>query len=172
MDVHYGLGAKGVADVARWHERDRAAAGERGVRFICYWFDERRQRLFCLCEAPEPGALADCHRAAHGNVPDEIIEVQEFSAPEIQHEAGRPLVLDSHQSVKGIKPERIADAIRRHTAVGAAHGVRWLKAWYDEDSGRLFCLSEAPSAEAHIAVHKEAAGMLVDEIAEVTEGPS
>ena len=35
---------------------------------------------------------------------------------------------------------------------------------------RLFCLCEAPSAEAAEAVHREAHGLVADEIVEVKEG--
>jgi hypothetical protein len=42
--------------------------------------------------------------------------------------------------------------------------------WYDEGTGRVFCLCEAPSKEAAEAVHREAHGLLADEITEVKEG--
>jgi hypothetical protein len=48
--------------------------------------------------------------------------------------------------------------------------VKYLKYWYDEGSGRVFCLSEAPSKEAAEAVHREAHGLVADEIVEVKEG--
>ncbi|HUR69423.1 MAG TPA: nickel-binding protein [Candidatus Thermoplasmatota archaeon] len=41
--------------------------------------------------------------------------------------------------------------------------------WLDEKSGRVWCLSEAPNAEAAKAVHKEA-GHPTDEIYMVHEG--
>ena len=36
--------------------------------------------------------------------------------------------------------------------------------------GEVFCLFDAPSAEAAEAVHREAHGLLADEIVEVEEG--
>jgi hypothetical protein len=48
--------------------------------------------------------------------------------------------------------------------------VRYLKDWFDSASGKVFCLVEAPSAQAAIGVHREAHGMLPDEIFEVEEG--
>ena len=42
--------------------------------------------------------------------------------------------------------------------------------WYDEGSGKVFCLCEAPSKEAAEAVHREAHGEVADEITEVREG--
>jgi hypothetical protein len=45
-----------------------------------------------------------------------------------------------------------------------------LKYWYDEGSGRVFCLVNAPNKEAAVSVHREAHGLLADEIIEVKEG--
>jgi hypothetical protein len=48
--------------------------------------------------------------------------------------------------------------------------VKYHKYWFDETSGKVFCLVEAPSKEAAEAVHREAHGLLADEITEVKEG--
>ena len=40
----------------------------------------------------------------------------------------------------------------------------------DEAAGRIFCLVEAPDADAAHAVHREAHGLVADEIYAVTEG--
>jgi hypothetical protein len=50
------------------------------------------------------------------------------------------------------------------------HGVKYLRYWFDEGTGKVFCLVEAPSKEAAEAVHREAHGSLADEIVEVKEG--
>ena len=52
-------------------------------------------------------------------------------------------------------------------------GQAWAKAlkyWFNEEKGEVFCLVDAPSAEAADAVHKEAHGLGADEITEVKEG--
>lgn len=41
--------------------------------------------------------------------------------------------------------------------------------WTDAEAGKLFCLLEAPSAEAAAAVHLEAYGLLVERFYEVQE---
>ena len=41
--------------------------------------------------------------------------------------------------------------------------------WVDEKAGKIFCLVAAPSAEAANAVHREAHGLVADEIFEVSE---
>jgi hypothetical protein len=40
----------------------------------------------------------------------------------------------------------------------------------DEGKGEIFCLVEAPDAEAAITVHREAHGLVADEIYQVQEG--
>jgi hypothetical protein len=48
--------------------------------------------------------------------------------------------------------------------------VRYLKYWFNEKTGEVFCLAEAPDKEAAEAVHREAHGLMADEITEVEEG--
>jgi hypothetical protein len=48
--------------------------------------------------------------------------------------------------------------------------VKYLRYWYDTVSGRVYCLVEAPNKEAAEAVHREAHGLVADEITEVAEG--
>ena len=80
-----------------------------------------------------------------------------------------PLYMDIH-NVELIDPAALAAAHERDLEVQEKHGVKYLKYWYDLKTGRAFCLFEAPSKEAAEAVHREAHGMVADEIIEVTEG--
>jgi hypothetical protein len=66
-------------------------------------------------------------------------------------------------------PEQLAELHAMDLAIQHQHGVRYLKYWYDPASGRVFCLSEAPSKEAALAVHRESHGQMPDEIFEVQE---
>jgi hypothetical protein len=50
------------------------------------------------------------------------------------------------------------------------YGVRYLRYWVDEGAGRIFCLVDAPDAEAAIRVHREAHGLVADSIHRVVEG--
>jgi peptidyl-tRNA hydrolase len=63
-----------------------------------------------------------------------------------------------------------ADAHRKDLEIQQKHGVNYLRYWFDEGTGKVFCLVEAPSKEAAEAVHREAHGMIADEIIEVKEG--
>ncbi|MEA2646330.1 MAG: hypothetical protein QOE92_1413 [Chloroflexota bacterium] len=81
-----------------------------------------------------------------------------------------PLFMDVHDKVDGLTAEAVAGAHKRDLEVQAKHGVDYKQYWFDEGSGKVFCLVEAPTAEAAIAVHREAHGLLADHITEVHEG--
>ncbi len=81
-----------------------------------------------------------------------------------------PLFMDVHHKVDGLTADAVAGAHQRDLEVQEKHGVKYLKYWFDEGSGKVFCLVEAPSKEAAAAVHGEAHGLLADEIIEVQEG--
>jgi len=82
-----------------------------------------------------------------------------------------PLFLDvHHQLQRGMTPAETDALHQRDLAVEGKYGVRYLKYWYDPATGKAFCLSEAPSREAALAVHREAHGSEADEIFEVFEG--
>jgi hypothetical protein len=48
--------------------------------------------------------------------------------------------------------------------------VKYQRYWFDEGSGKVFCLVEAPNKSAAETVHREAHGLVADEIVEVEEG--
>ena len=81
-----------------------------------------------------------------------------------------PLFMDIHRKVDGLTPEAVRAAHQRDLAVQERSGVRFIRYWYDEKTGKVFCLSEAPSAEAVNEVHRAAHGLLADEVIEVAEG--
>jgi hypothetical protein len=81
-----------------------------------------------------------------------------------------PLYMDHHNHVDGLTAEAVAGAHKADLEVQAKHGVNYLKYWFDEGTGKVFCLVDAPNKEAAIAVHREAHGLLADDITEVQEG--
>jgi hypothetical protein len=48
--------------------------------------------------------------------------------------------------------------------------VHYLRYWVDEQNSKVFCLVDAPDAEAAATVHREAHGLVADEIYPVAEG--
>ena len=81
-----------------------------------------------------------------------------------------PLFMDTHHHVEGLTSAAVEGAHQRDLAVQGKHGVSYLKYWFDEGTGKVFCLVEAPSKAAAEAVHREAHGLVADEITEVKEG--
>jgi hypothetical protein len=78
--------------------------------------------------------------------------------------------MDEHNRVEGLTAEAVAGAHRKDLETQAKHGVRYLQYWYNEAAGKVCCLVEAPRKEAAETVHREAHGLVADEIVEVTEG--
>lgn len=75
MDRHQVAGL--TADsLAAGHQEDIKIQSHYGCNCFTYWFDEVKQTVFCLIEAPSREAVLDMHRASHGLVPNEIIQVE------------------------------------------------------------------------------------------------
>jgi hypothetical protein len=81
-----------------------------------------------------------------------------------------PLFMDVHNNVEGLTAEAVADAHKRDLETQDKHGVNYRQYWFNEGEGRVYCLVEAPSKEAAEAVHREAHGLVADDIVEVQEG--
>ncbi len=81
-----------------------------------------------------------------------------------------PLYMDVHQHVEGLTADAVAGAHARDLEVQGKHDVDYKQYWFDEGTGKVFCLVEAPTKEAAIAVHREAHGLVADEITEVRSG--
>ena len=81
-----------------------------------------------------------------------------------------PLYMDVHNVEGGVSAKDVADAHMKDLEKQAAHDVDYKHYWVDEEKGKIFCLVEAPIPEAAHTVHREAHGLVADEIYEVTEG--
>lgn len=80
------------------------------------------------------------------------------------------LFMDIHDKVDGLTAEAVAQAHQRDLEVQDEHGVDFKQYWFDEDSGKVFCLVAAPDADAASAAHREAHGLVADQVIPVTEG--
>jgi hypothetical protein len=81
-----------------------------------------------------------------------------------------PLFMDVH-TMEG--PVGLADVAGAHQAdlnTQGRYGVNYKQYWVDEKNGKIFCLVEAPDADAAVSVHREAHGLLADAIFPVAEG--
>jgi len=80
-----------------------------------------------------------------------------------------PLFMDVH-NVPGVKAEDVAKAHQEDLRVQGEHGVDYKSYWVDEANGKIFCLVDAPDAEAANTVHRQAHGLVADEVYPVEEG--
>jgi len=80
-----------------------------------------------------------------------------------------PLFMDVHTIDGGVSASDVAAAHQADLAAQAEHGVNYVRYWVDEAAGKIFCLVEAPEAEAASTVHRLAHGLVADEIFPVTE---
>ena len=81
-----------------------------------------------------------------------------------------PLFMDIHTLDGPVSAGQAAGAHQADLATQGRYGVDYKQYWVDAEHGRIFCLVEAPDAEAAISVHREAHGLVADEIIEVKEG--
>ena len=81
-----------------------------------------------------------------------------------------PLFMDVHHIDGGVAMEDVAKAHLADLQTQDGYDVRYLRYWVDEPNGKVFCLVEAPSAEAAADVHREAHGLVADQIFLVQEG--
>jgi class 3 adenylate cyclase len=77
-----------------------------------------------------------------------------------------PLYMDIHE-IHGATPEDVAKAHAADVEVQQKYGVNYLKYWVNESQGKIFCLVDAPNAEAASCVHREAHGLVAEKIIQV-----
>ena len=81
-----------------------------------------------------------------------------------------PLFMDVHQIAGGVSMDDVAKAHLADLQAQDAYDVRYLRYWVDEGHGHVFCLVEAPTAQAAADVHRQAHGLVADRIYQVQEG--
>ncbi|MEX2589908.1 MAG: nickel-binding protein [Chitinophagales bacterium] len=75
MDRHDVSASVTAENVAELHQQDLKIQHKFNCRGLTYWFDGDRNTAFCLIEAPDKESIQKMHNRAHGEVPNEIIEV-------------------------------------------------------------------------------------------------
>jgi hypothetical protein len=79
------------------------------------------------------------------------------------------LFMDVHSLEGGVSAVDVAEAHRKDLETQGRYGVSYLRYWVDESAGKIFCLVEADHAEDANTVHREAHGLVADEIYPVSE---
>ena len=78
-----------------------------------------------------------------------------------------PQFMDVHTGMAGVTAEDLAAAHQADLDIQGEEGVDFQHAWADPKTGHVFCLSEAPDADAVRRIH-ERAGHPADEVHEIT----
>jgi Protein of unknown function (DUF4242) len=80
------------------------------------------------------------------------------------------LFMDVHSIDGGVAAKDVAQAHIADLKTQDRYGVRYLRYWVNEGDGKVFCLVDAPDADAAKRVHREAHGLVADAIFPVVEG--
>jgi hypothetical protein len=80
-----------------------------------------------------------------------------------------PLFMDVHTIEGGVDADAVAEAHRKDLETQGRYGVKYLRYWVDEAIGKIFCLVDADTPEDAVAVHREAHGLVADELYAVVE---
>ena len=79
------------------------------------------------------------------------------------------LFMDVHSIDGGVSAADVAQAHQADLETQSRYGVSYLRYWVDEDAGRIFCLVDAETAGDAERVHREAHGLVANEIYQVSE---
>jgi hypothetical protein len=170
MDVH-NLTPGGVTleDVKGAHEKDLATQGKYGVNFIKYWVDESQGKVYCLVEAPDSASVYNTHKEAHGLTPNLVRAVSDGT--EASMSAKGNIFFDIHYLGAGnVTAKDVEDAHLKDLAVQGKYKVNFLNYWVDEKNGIVMCVAEAPDSGAMVGTHREAHGLIPDEVHQVKQG--
>ncbi|MET9969047.1 SCO4226 family nickel-binding protein [Streptomyces sp. NPDC006356] len=72
--------------------------------------------------------------------------------------------MDVHHGAQGITADQLRQGHDAAVAIQEEEGVRFEHTWADPESGTVYCLSEAPSADAVQRIHERVGGGTPDEI--------
>jgi hypothetical protein len=78
--------------------------------------------------------------------------------------------MDVHNLGDGVTVDAVAQAHQADLQTQGKYDVSYLRYWVNESEGKVFCLVEAPDADAASTVHREAHGLVADQVIEVQEG--
>ena len=81
-----------------------------------------------------------------------------------------PLFMDIHTMDGPVSAKDVEAAHQADLQTQGRYGVDYKHYWVDEQNGKVFCLVEAPDADAAVSVHREAHGLVADALFPVSEG--
>jgi len=170
IDVHdLEPGKVSFKDVEGAHQKDLATQDKYGVKFLKFWVDEKKGKVYCLSQAKNEASVTNTHKEAHGLIPSNVYQVS--SGTEAIATGNKQFFIDVHEMGPGkVAAKDVADAHTKDLAVQDKYGVNFTNYWVDEKKGVIMCLSEAPDSNAVKKAHKEAHGLLPAYVLKVTQG--
>jgi hypothetical protein len=170
IDVHrLEPGKVKYEDVAKAHAKDLQVEKKYGVEFLKFWVDEQNGLVYCLSSASDTASIRKTHAEAHGLLPAQIYPVT--GGQEAASVNPGNFFLDIHELGAGkVKAGDVAAAHKKDLAVQGKYGVKFINYWVDEESGVVFCLSQAKDADAVISTHREAHGLIPVEVLKIKQG--
>lgn len=81
-----------------------------------------------------------------------------------------PTFMDVHTLDEGVSADDVVEAHKADLEKQTAYEVNYKRYWVNKEGTKIFCLVDAPDADTAAKVHREAHGLVADEIYEVTEG--
>ncbi len=75
--------------------------------------------------------------------------------------------MDVHKDLGDVTEQDIKGAHQRDLEIQDEYGVQFLTYWFNSPDGTAFCLVDAPTKEAAIAVHKQSHGLVPHNMVEV-----
>ncbi len=126
-----GLSAQ---DIAAAHRKDLEIQGQYGVKFLTYWFDDRRGTGFCLIESPDIETAMRVHKEAHGDVALDVIKVDlsaveaflgRIADPALSEPGGEP---EPDAAFRAVMFTDIVDSTGMTTRLGDARSVEMVRA--------------------------------------------
>lgn len=170
IDVHnLEPGKVSFADVEGAHEKDLATQDKYGVKFMKFWVDEEKGKVYCLSQAKNEESVTTTHKEAHGLIPSTVYQVS--SGAETKAAGNKQFFIDVHEMGAGkVTAKDVADAHTKDLAIQDKHGVNFTNYWVDEKKGVIMCLSEASDSNAVKNAHKEAHGLVPAYVLKVKQG--
>ncbi len=170
IDVHdLEPGKVSFKDVEGAHQKDLATQDKYGVKFLKFWVDEKKGKVYCLSQSKNEASVSNTHKEAHGLIPSNVYQVS--SGTEAIGTGNKQTFIDVHEMGPGkVTAKDVADAHTKDLAVQDKHGVNFTNYWVDEKKGVIMCMSEASDSNAVKKAHKEAHGLLPAYVLKVKQG--
>lgn len=78
-----------------------------------------------------------------------------------------PMYMDIHD-MPGVTRDDLAKAHAADMKIQSQFGVEYHKYWFNENTGKVYCLCTAPNADAAVSVHRQSHGAVAQRLVEVT----